>query len=297
VPRLPTFFVAGAGKAGTTSLHSYLAQHPDIFMSPVKEPCFFADEIRCGARSQSFEKHVRRRIPPDFDAYLRLFENVREERAIGESSAAYLWSETAASNICAAIPDARIILILRDPAERAFSQYLHQLSVGLTKSTFREHLERCLHTDRSQISIYHPFLEAGLYAAQVQRFLDHFPLQQIRIYWYEEAWRDPAALFRDLFEFLEVDPDFQPDTSQRVLERRSPRAVGAHYWLKRMNVWYPLRSLLPVALRQSLSNAFFRKGKALQMSPQDRQFLIDYYREDMCKLSALLDRDLSQWLK
>jgi hypothetical protein len=296
MPRLPTFFVAGAGKAGTTSLHSYLAQHPDIFMSPVKEPCFFADEIRCGHRSKSFEKHVRDRIPSDLAGYLGLFENVRDEKAIGESSAAYLWSETAAANIHASVPGAKIILILRDPAERAFSQYLHQLSVGLTKSSFREHLDRCLHADRTPLSIYHPFLEAGLYSAQVQRFLDHFPRQQIRIYWYEEAWRDHCALFRDLFEFLGVDPDFQPDTSQRILERRSPRAVGAHYWLKRMNLWYPLRSLVPESLRMRMGAAFFRKGKALQMDASARQFLIDYYRGDILKLATKLDRDLSSWL-
>ncbi len=295
--RLPTFFVAGAGKAGTTSLHSYLAQHPEIYMSPVKEPCYFADEIRCGIRSESFEKHARRRLPNDLDTYLLLFENARDEKAVGESSAAYLWSETAAANIHASIPNAKIILILRDPAERAFSQYLHQLSVGLTKSTFREHLDRCLQPDRSQLSIYYPFLEAGLYSAQVKRFLDRFPLEQIRIYCYEEAWRDTAALFRDLFEFLEVDPTFQPDTSQRILERRSPRAVGAHYWLKKINLWYPLRSLVPASLRKRLSTAFFRKGKSLQMDAQDRQFLIDYYREDILELRAMLHRDLSPWLR
>ena len=304
--RLPTFFVAGAGKAGTTSLHSYLSQHPEIFMSPVKEPCFFADEIRCGRRSESVEKHLRHRsgvpvdpatrIPPDLAAYLRLFENVRGEKAIGESSAAYLWSETAASNILASIPNAKIILILRDPAERAFSQYLHQLSVGLTKSSFRHHLDACLHADRTQLSIYYPFLEAGLYSAQVHRFLDHFPREQIRIYWYEEAWRDTAALFRDLFEFLDVDATFQPDASQRILERRSPRAAGPHYWLKKVNLWYPLRSLVPESLRSQLSAAFFRKGKALRIDPRDREYLIDYYRDDVLKLSALLDRDLSSWL-
>lgn len=295
--RLPTFFVAGAGKAGTTSLHSYLAQHPQIYMSPVKEPCYFADEIRRGRRSASFEKHARRRLPRDLDAYLRLFENVRDEKAIGESSAAYLWSETAAANIHASVPNAKIILILRDPAERAFSQYLHQLSVGLTKSSFRKHVDLCQCADRTQLSIFYPFLEAGSYSAQVQRFLDRFPPERIRIYWYEEAWRDTAALFRNLFEFLEVDSSFRPDTSQRILERRSPRAVGAHYWLKKMNLWYPMRSLVPGSLRERLSAAFFRKGKALRMDTRDREYLIDYYREDILKLSALLDRDLSAWLK
>ncbi len=304
--RLPTFFVAGAGKAGTTSLHSYLAQHPEVFMSPVKEPCYFADEIRRGPRSEAFEKHLRHRsgvaadpderIPPDLDAYRRLFEGVRNEKAIGESSAAYLWSPSAARNIQAMIPDAKIILILRDPAERAFSQYLHQLSTGLTRSSFREHIERSLQCDRTEIGIYHPFLEAGMYASQVQRFFDLFPQEQIRIYWYEEAWRDTAAMFGDIFSFLGVDAAFRPDTSERILERRSPRAAGLHYWLKRWNFWYPLRSLVPDSLRSRMSAAFFRRGTDLKMDPRDRAWLVDYYREDVLRLSAMIERDLSSWL-
>ena len=295
--RLPTFFVAGAGKAGTTSLHSYLGQHPQVFMSAVKEPCYFSDEIRLGRRSDAFEKHRGRGVTRDLDAYAGLFDNVRDETAIGESSASYLWSATAAANIGAAIPDAKIILILRDPAERAFSQYLHQVAVGFTRRSFREHLEECHRADRSELSIYHPFLEAGLYAAQVRRFFEVFPRRQIRIYWYEDAWRDTAAFFRDVFAFLEVDSDFQVDTSARMLERRSPRAVGAHYWLKKTNLWYPLRSAVPERLRRRMSAAFFRKGKALRMDARDRQTLIDYYRADVGELAAMLDRDLGAWLR
>ncbi len=88
------------------------------------------------------------------------------------------------------MPDARIILILRDPAERAYSQYLHQVSVGLTRATFREHLTECARPQR-ELGIFHPFLEVGLYARQVQRFLDCFPRDRVRIYWYEEAWPMP----------------------------------------------------------------------------------------------------------
>src|SRR4051812_12329998 len=128
---LPNFFVVGAGKAGTTSLHRYLAQHPQIYMSPVKEPCYFASEIRPAQLSSATARHVQRQtqalpellrdgkpVQPhgwlacDREDYLRLFQHANGQRAIGESSAAYLWSESAPGNIAAEVPDARIVMIL-----------------------------------------------------------------------------------------------------------------------------------------------------------------------------------------
>jgi hypothetical protein len=187
-------------------------------------------------------------------------------------------------------------MILRDPAEPAFSQYLHQLSVGLMRSSFREHLEKCLRNDRKRLSIFHPFLEVGLYSAQVKRYLDLFPRERIRIYWYEDAWRDMPAMLADLFEFLAVDSGFRSDTSRKSLERRRPRWLSAHHFLKKFRLWYPLRALVPDALIPRLRAAAFRQGKSLKMDRPDREFLIGYYREDILKLSAMLDRDLSAWL-
>jgi hypothetical protein len=315
-PTPPNFFLVGTGKAGTTSLHRYLSQHPQIYMSPVKEPCYFAPEIRPANLTPELQRHIRlqsRALPEhirdgqpfqpfgwlagDWDEYLRLFQEVRDETVIGESSAAYLWSETAAASIHQRIPGARIAMILRDPAERAFSQYLHQVAVGLTRAGFREHIAQCARGGHSQLGPLYPFLEIGLYYRQVQRFLDSFPREQIRIYWYEEDWRQPARLLADLFGFLGVDATFQPDTAARNLQRRAPRWTNAHYFLKKLRVWYPLRALVPPAFGPRLRALAFRPGKSLTMDPADRQFLVDYYRDDIRKLSSLVDRDLSSWLR
>ena len=315
-PRLPNFFIVGTGKAGTTSLHRYLRQHPQIYMSPVKEPCYFASEIRGPALGKAFERNLRRQslqlpkvlndgrpakplgwLVTDWDDYLRLFQQAEGETAIGEASAAYLWSETAAANIHARIPNARIVMVLRDPAERAFSQYLHQLAVGLTRSTFRQHIEECAEGGPREMGVHYPFLEIGLYYRQVQRYLELFPRDRIRIYWFEEDWRQPARLLRDLFEFLEVDAGFQPDISRKYLERRAPRWAAMHYFLKEWRLWYPLRALVPPDLRTGVRQFVFRPARSLQLDPSDRQYLVDYYFEDVRKLAALLDRDLSAWLR
>ena len=314
--KLPNFFIAGTGKAGTTSLYDYLRQHPQIYMSPVKEPGYFAAEIRAENLSAPVQRHVRRQsrelpkvlhdgrpvkplgwLAGDWEDYLRLFQNANGARAIGEASAAYLWSETAARNIHAAIPGARIIVILRDPAERAFSQYLHQVSVGLTRSTFREHLQECARGGHKEFSHLYPFLEVGLYYRQVKRFLDAFPREQIRIYRYEDAWRKPARMLADVFTFLGVDSGFSVDTSKRSLERRVPRAVAAHFFLKKFHVWYPMRALVPEGVRPLLRGIAFRNGKSIQMDARDRAFLVDYYHDDVGRLAELLGRELTAWLR
>lgn len=202
---------------------------------------------------------------------------------------------TVAANIHAHVPGALIVIILRDPAERAFSHYLHQLSVGLTRATFREHIQACLKSPRSELGIHYPFLEIGLYSGQVKRYLDRFPREQVRIYWYEEFRTQPGELLRDLFDFLGVDTAFRPDLSQKSLERRAPRSASLHYLLKKLAIWYPLRELVPSALRP-LRHLAFRQGPRIAMQPADRQFLVDYYREDIGKLASLLNRDLSAWL-
>ena len=312
---LPNFFIVGTGKAGTTSLYSYLQQHPQIYMSPVKEPGYFASEIRAETLSEPIRRHVALQslqlpkvlndgeavkpfgwIAGEWDDYIRLFQGVNGEQAIGEATAAYLWSATAAANIHARLPEARIIMILRDPAERAFSQYLHQLSVGLTGATFREHLEECARGGERKLSAVYPFLEIGLYYEQVKRFLDLFPRGRIRVYWYEEAWRQPANLLADVFRFLDVDAAFQPDLSRQSHQRRAPRLVGLHYFLKKSGLWYPLKALVPARLRTAFRQFAFRRGRSLTMQPEDRRYLIDYYRDDIQRLAALLGHDLSAWL-
>jgi hypothetical protein len=315
-PRLPNFFIVGTGKAGTTSLYSYLRQHPQIYMSPVKEPAYFASEIRGANLSEALRRHVGLQslelpkvlhdgrpckplgwIAGEWEDYERLFQGANGEKAIGEASAVYLWSSTAAANIRARLPEAKIIMILRDPAERAFSQYLHQLSVGLTRSTFREHLCECARGGKRTISAVYPFLEIGLYHQQVKRFLDLFPRDQIRIHWFEEAWRNPASLLADIFQFLDVDDAFQPDLSRKTHQRRAPRFVGLHFLLKRSGLWYPSKAIIPAGLRASLRQFGFRRGRSLTMDTEDRRYLVDYYRDDIHRLAALLDRDLAAWLQ
>lgn len=274
-PALPNFFIAGAPKSCTTSLYRYLDQHPEIYMSPMKEPTYFASEIR----SEYFSDQLRPRAEQSRDQlrayldgpmrekrfggpvtewsdYLKLFRDAGERKAIGEASVCYLWSQSAAANIRRSIPDARIILVLRNPVEMAFSMYWHTVRSLGTRHTFRAAIEMGLQQRGGRIDFWHPFLDMGLYAGQVKRYLETFPEERVRIYWYPDYQAEPARMLADIFRFLDVDPAFSPDMSTRYLEA----------------------------------------GALEAMHPADRASLIDFYRDDIGKLADLLGRDLSSWL-
>lgn len=283
-PRIPDFLVVGAQKAGTTSLYEYLRQHPQIYMSPVKEPSYFAPEQCPGGPAFTWE------------SYLRLFAGASTEIALGEATATYLWSAAAPLSIAARIPGARIVIILRSPIDRAFSQYLHMLTMGATRRAFRAQIEESLRQPGTRFSHTWPFLELGLYHQQVTRYLRQFPRSNVHICYYEEFARSPLRVMSELYAFLRVDPAYEPDVTRRHNEPRVPKAITAAYVLRRSGAWRALRTIMPPRLRSALQSAALRSRDSLTIDPADHDFLANYYRRDVEQLSSLLDRDLTPWL-
>jgi len=276
--RLPDFFIVGAPKAGSTSLYHYLDQHPEIYMSAIKEPNYFADEIRAenlaeelraGADKDLLEQREFLRgdmkekrfggMISEWADYLKLFQNARDEKAVGEASVCYLWSKTAAANIRARIPGAKIVMVLRDPREIAVSLYVQSVAGGHIQGTFRETLEACRRNGSGKFSVVYPFLELGLLYEQVKRFVEAFPREQVLILFYEEYRERRGEVFERIFRFLGVDAQFRPDTSRRYHE--------------------------------------FREGAAKAIDPRDREWLGEYYREDVRRLAGMLGRDLGAWVR
>ena len=278
MPKLPNFFLAGAPKAGTTSLYHYLDQHPQIYMSPIKEPNFFASEIR----PENFDSQLQRRAADDavqvqeylagpmrkkrfggivtqWDDYVRLFANATSETALGEASVCYLWSPSAPSKIAERIPAAKIIVMLRDPAAREFSEYVQCLGSGAIQGTFREYINNCLDHRSPPFSIHYPSLDLGFYAAQLRRYLDRFG-PNVWIGFYEDFCAQPLDIYGDICRFLGVTPHFVPDMRQKHLKATGPT-------------------------------------RALAIDPADRRLLIDLYRDDIAQLAALLNRNLNHWLR
>jgi hypothetical protein len=310
--RLPNFFIVGAPKAGTTSLYRYLDQHPEIYMSAIKEPHYFADEIRAencdpmlrrrmahdDAALQQFLSGAMREkrfggIVSDWETYLRLFSNAGPETALGEASVCYLWSPTAPARIADTIPDAKIVVMLRDPADRAFSQYVHGVADGVIRWSFREHIERNLRHRSSELCLCYPFVEFGLYASQLRRYLECFATN-VWVGFYEDFKLRPLDTLQSIFGFLGVDPQFSPEMATHHLEAHLPRnaAIGR---LKRWRFARAAATLVPSSFRP-LMRRVIRKPEAPRMSSEDRKYLLDFYREDIRNLANLVNRDLDAWL-
>jgi hypothetical protein len=193
------------------------------------------------------------------------------------------------------VPQARIIIILRNPVERAFSQYMQMSNTGLYRLTFEEHIAACLverTTDR--ISMVYPFLEYGLYSEQLDRYLAAFPRSQLGIWLYEETLL--PGFLRQVFAFLGVHEEFVPDTSKRHLEQRIPRIPAMRRLLAEPHLSALLQVLVPVSLRPMLKQIVYRRRRNISMSIEVRRKLNDFYRADVAVLSQRLGKDLSQWL-
>jgi len=313
--KLPNFFIIGAPKAATTFLYAYLDRHPEVYMSPLKEPNYFASEWRpenftatAGARdardAHELEAYLRgdmreKRIAAFVTAwedYLKLFQNASDEIAIGEASTTYLWSATAARKIASRLPHARIVINLRNPVDRAFSHYLMLLTAGMSKRTFRQQIETALHAVQEQSVLDAALLEFGRYCEQIKRYQREFPSSQIHISFYEDLERSPAALLENLLKFLGADPAVKVDVPPRQHEPRIPKLNGAAHLLKKWRLWPYVRKALPNPLGPRLRALLMRSRASLVMNPADRAFLIEYYRDDVKNLSELLGRDLSSWL-
>jgi hypothetical protein len=318
---LPNLFVIGAAKAGTTSLHHYLGQHPDIFMSPLKEPNFFAftgtvpsfggpDE----AGRPFFEQDRLRREKYAYSTldraeYERLFLQGKGRRYRGESSAAYLYFPGSAGRIRAATPDARIIAVLRHPVERAFSKY-QQMRRDRAEplETFALAVEAEPGRKQGNWSPTWLYLDRGWYGRQLQPFVDTFPPEQIHVLLYEDLRKDPAGTLRGIFRFLGVDPDVPVDTSEKhnvSAVAEVPRFGLVYQKLVRPFLNSPrIQSLVPerlVALARPLARRFLLKRSAPvrveKLSSELRAELTALFREDILLTGRLIGRDLSHWLE
>jgi hypothetical protein len=301
---MPNFLVIGAQKAGTTSLYHYLKQHPEVYMSPVKEPHFFASEgADPGFRGPVPRNSGRSLAITDLEAYRALFAGVSNETAIGEASPSYLGNPKAPGRIRRYLPEAKLIAILRNPVERAYSAYLHRVRDDRERLDFARALREEEARARANSTPGWYYKRAGFYHEQLTRYYELFEPDQIRVYLYEDLDTDPGGMLRELFAFLNVDETFVVDTSMRHGVTGIPRSRILRRFLRGSNpaksVLRPLaRSLVRPETRIKMVTTLNNMNLAKpQMSPEVREALISSYREDILKLQDLIGRDLSDWLE
>jgi Sulfotransferase family len=296
---MPNFLVLGTTKSGTTSLNNYLDQHPDIYMSPVKEPRFFAFEGETldfvGPRSQI----INTSSITDLNRYSALFQGAQNEKAIGEASALYLFVEKAAQSIHRHIPDARLIAILRNPVDRAYSQFLHNVRDGYEDSN--SFLEALQQDESRQQRRWEPglyYIPWGFYSVQLQRYFQLFDKQQIKIIMYEDFENNLKSTIGEIFRFLKVDDTFVPEMSARYNVSGLPKSRTIHTLLTNLPWLAGLaKSVVPHKARRRVMDVRNRNLAKPGIPEDARKYLCDIYRRDVLDLQELIQRDLTTWLQ
>lgn len=323
---LPTFFLAGVPKAGTTSLYAYLRQHPQIYMCWPKEPTFFgAADVLAGTSAlpvaveswqdvadvqprwrgsgtaenrwavvKGQEVPGRRWVVTNWDDYLDLFRYRQDEVAIGDASVDHFWLPSAAAAIHARVPDARLLFVLRNPADRLFAEYAATLWSEKHQQTFRKAFLEGL---EGREPWKWPRVLVGQYATHIARFSKLFPQRHICVLLYEDYRSDPHSVLRDIFRFLEVDPNEPIDLSRRHNEAIVPRLPSLHRLRRRFLGDTTLLPWLPGPARRAVRRLYRGPRSGLSMSRADRATVIDYYREQILGTADLIGRDLSAWLR
>ncbi len=285
----PNLFIVGAAKAGTTSLHEYLKNIPGIYMSRIKEPYYFSRITK--------PNHPNRKKFQEENDYLSLFSDVKDEKIIGESSASYLSDPEAPKLIHEKNPHAKIIISLRNPVERAYSQFLMNIGYGLSKTSFHEEIQKEIKngTDYTQRNIG---LDDGLYYIYVKRYLDIFGLNQVKILIFEEWIKNPKDTIKDILKFLGLkinlsNFDAKVFNPHREIRYPTPRGSIAKTLLKNENIKSVGKKIIPLSSRNFLKkNILMNTNETATIKPkmdeEEREILIKHYMEDVQKLKTIL---------
>lgn len=295
---LPNFFIIGAARSGTSSLYEYLRQHPEVFLSVPKEPMYFAfPEQTVKFAGPGDGREINAKAVTRWQDYCALFRKAGGSAAIGEASANYLYSPCAAQNIAQKIPRAKLIAVLRNPVERAYSSFLYTLRDG------REPLadfSAALAAEPERIAnnwehLWH-YRHMGYYSRQIERYYACFPREQIKIILQEDLQNQVAKVVTAVFEFLAVDPSFKASTDVEYNQGGTPKNAWLNTLLTRPS---PLKTALRPITPRFILDAYVRfKHQNLSkpvLDSRTRSELLNGYLADIEQLEKLLERDLSHW--
>lgn len=290
---LPNFLIVGVQKAGTTSIYNYLREHPQVYMSLVKETNFLEKDWENLPPEQQNKNGI-----VTLDKYCELFAEVKEEIAIGEASPNYLFHyESSAARIKKYVPNAKLIVVLRNPVERAYSDHLMHLRDAIGYRGLSEQIKHSSH--KSFI------LRKGFYYAPLAYYFDQFGREQVKVFFYDDLCNNPQEFMAEFYQYLGVNKQFRPNTARKAQVAKIPKNKTINNLLKKNNILRNtatniLKTVMPVEARQKLRERLIdlnsQHKKQVPLSPEERQQLIELYREDILQLQDLVGRDLSSWL-
>lgn len=296
---LPNFLIVGAAKSGTSALYNYLREHPQVFMPNQKELRYFSSIDHQENNGPDVYKF---NCVTSLEEYKQHFSEVNEEIAIGEASPQYLYYPETASHINKILPNIKIIIILRNPVERAYSAYLHALRDWHENE---KDFLKALHREDERIAAGWPMLfhyvHAGFYYHQLLHYFKLFPRSNIQVIIYDDFVKSPNKVIKDLFIFLGVEENYLPNMAFRPNVSGYPKNIFIHRLLKWVSqdtrfLNYLSKAILPKPIRLSLTKTY--KKSAFEKKALDDvhySLLFEKFRDEIIMLERLLKKDLSNW--
>jgi len=306
------FFLVGAAKSGTSIISEWLKAHPSIFIPQIKETNFFSTDIEVNDFSSAYKQNTFLDLESYFkDEDLRplhisfvrqkshmekLYEMAPPGTINGECSTSHLYSLSAANNIYQHNAQAKIIMILRNPVERAYSHYLMARKYGFTNLSFREAVERDISARKKGWGINELYVDLGLYSKQIQRYKDLFPGGQIRIMKYEELQDDPQRCFDTICLFLGV-PTMSIPKLERANQASMARMDQLNLWLTQSGLKKDIGKIIPGKLKEKLKKIYYTDVNLPSLTQEDRSYMQDLFEEDIKRTSRITGLDLDTLLK
>lgn len=276
--RLPDFIIVGAMKSGTTSLAAWLRAHPQVFMPAQKELHFF---------DTFWDRGV--------DWYRDQFAGAPDGAMVGEATPAYMVLAGYVERMASVVPDARLVLVLRNPVDRAWSHYEHTVAREQEQRPFEEVVEHELASDQSDWRTKGLVLARGRYIDQLQQMTSFYDRAQIHVGLFDDLVREPAALFASVCGFLGVDASIRPEIVGEVFDPKKIDPVIARRATRREVATGGRSRLERVIGKRRAMQMRSRPPPAEGMSPATRRMLVDYYKPYNESLARWLGADLTAW--
>ena len=295
-------FIVGAAKSGTTSLYNYLNQHPDVFFPRVKEPNYYSnieseDPLVYNSPKEGVFYHNK--IINDEAVYFSLYNSSGNYKILGDSSPSYLWDTEASKRIYSDFPDAKILIILRNPVMRTFSHYLMNLKSGTEtetdffKAVKRDETIKPKVWGNGKVFLYK---ELGMYYKQVKTYFDTFKKEHIKVIIYEEFFNDLEQGLFDVFKFLEIEPNQNINFDEIHNKYSAPKNGLSKYVLQYKTKLGFIRSMAPEKLKTFLNkNVFYKDAEKPELDNVAKLYLQSIFEEDIKKLEVLLNKNLDSW--
>ena len=284
------FFIVGAAKAGTTSLYSYLNKHPEIEMSTIKEPDYFSNEF---IEKQSL--YYKKESIKSLNKYHSLYSDTKN-LIRGEASVSYLFYEKVPKKIFKYNSRSKVIIMLRNPSDRAYSHYLMDKRLGFVRESF-ENIVHKKSTHKNSALFYQQYIELGQYAFQIKNYFDVFSKKNILIIDYDDFIYDSSEVLNKVCVFLNVENRSFSNTNKVYNKYTNPsnKLVKVLYTFRFLREF--IGNFFSESLKIKIQALFFTDEKKPTLNSEIQIYLKEYYKVELEKLSKLLNQNYSKWIK